>query len=982
MQDIYKDLNDEQLEAVRHDGGPLLIIAGAGTGKTTVITRRIAALIDKGIDPGSILALTFTEKAAVEMEERVDRLVPYGYSTVAISTFHSFGDRTLRDNALSLGLNPDFKLLTESESIIFLKEHLYELPLDRFRPKGDPSKYLSALIKFIGRLKDEDITPEEFLSHVEDLKKKGAPEEMADDEEAFLDLLGEREELARTYARYTELMAANGYLDFGDLVVLTLKLLRARPNVLKRCREKFSHILTDEFQDTNYAQFELVKLLAGKEANLTVVADDDQSIYKFRGAAVSNVLNFLDAYPASRLVTLKRNYRSVQPILDAAYRLIGHNNPDRLEVKRGIDKKLKAAKSFRDAERYGVKHMHFDSLVNEADFVAEEIVERVEGGGARFRDFAVLVRARSDAEPFLSSLDARGVPYHFSGNSGLYSREEIVLLICFLKCITNFTDSVSLAHLSSSIIYGLPASDLVPCNDFARRTSTPLYYVMKRIAKGEMPETAVKVTEDGVARIKRIVSDIERFSQMATEEPVGRVLYAFLTDSGYLTRLIEEDNERAEDEVLNIGRFFEITKHMQDALAIKKASTLVEDLKLLMDAGDNPGMAEPDLDDDAVQILTVHKAKGLEFPTVFMVGLVSERFPRRARKDPLEPPGELIKDILPSGDHHLQEERRLFYVGMTRAMETLYLTSSADCGGVRRKKVSRFVMEALDMPHAEAAGPVRTGSAGTIETIGRPAAAATVAGEEGSTSEVSLSYYKIDDYLTCPLKYRFAHVLRIPLLPHHTIIYGKAVHDAISHYFRLRLEGSTPSLEEFLGVFRSAWKSEGFLSKEHEKERFNAGVESLKDFYEKAAKIVPAAVEKDFNISIGGIKVKGRWDLLVERGDGPYVVDFKTSEVKEQKKADKKAKESDQLKLYALAYREVFGKMPAGCELHFVGPGLVGAAEFGEKDMDKIKEKVSTVAEGLLKRDFAANPNYLACGWCAFNNICPGKEKSVKGLSV
>jgi DNA helicase-2/ATP-dependent DNA helicase PcrA len=998
MQDIYKDLNEEQRKAVLHDGGPLLIIAGAGTGKTTVITRRIASLIEKGVAPESILALTFTEKAAAEMEERVDRIVPYGLSNAEISTFHSFGDRVLRENALSLGLVPDYKLLTESESVIFLKEHLFDLPLDLFRPKGDPSKYLSALIKFIGRLKDEDITPEDLLSHVEVLKKNGPPPD--GDEEAYRDLVRERAELADTYARYTELMAEKGYLDFGDLVVLTLKLFRLRPNLLKRYRERFSYILADEFQDTNYAQFELLKTLAGGEANLTVVADDDQSIYKFRGAAVSNVLNFLKEYPEASNVTLKKNYRSVQPILDAAYRLICNNNPDRLEVKSGIDKKLEAAVAPEDVgpARFGVKHIHFDSLINEAEFVAEEIEKRVggdgHGNGARFRDFAVLVRARSDAVPFLRALEARGVPYHFSGNSGLYSREEIVLLVCFLKCITNFTDSVSLAHLAGSIIYGLSAPDLVPCNDLSRRTHTPLLYVMKRVAAGEVPPTIVKVSDEGLSKIKRIVEDIERFSQMAIEEPVGRVLYAFLTDSGYIGRLLEEGSERAEDEVRNISRFFEITRHMEETLSIRKASTLVENLKLLMEAGENPGMAEPDLDDDAVQVLTVHKAKGLEFPTVFMVGLVSERFPRRARKDLLEPPEELIKDILPAGDHHLQEERRLFYVGMTRARETLYLTGSADCGGVRRKKPSRFVVESMDEPHAASPPVLKTGSAGIMETIGRPAAAMGGggavqggaggrggAGEIVEAGELSLSFYKIDDYLTCPLKYRFAHVLNIPLLPHHTIIYGKAVHDAISYYFKNRLEGKEITLEEFLEAFKRGWKSEGFLSKEHELARFNSGVESLKRFFEKASGIKPSAVEKDFSIDVAGVLVRGRWDLIVERAGGPFVVDFKTSEITEQKKADKKAKESDQLKLYALAYREAFGRMPAGCELYFVESGLAGAVEPGDKDIEKISEKVATVAEGLKRRDFTARPNYLNCGWCAFNNICPDKEKKAGGLS-
>src|SRR3990172_5194624 len=258
-------LNPEQLKAVTHGDGSLLIIAGAGTGKTKVITHRIAHLIEKGVNPNQILALTFTEKAAGEMEERVDRLVPYGYSNVWISTFHSFGDRVLRDNVLEIGLTPDFKVLSEAERIIFLQDNLFELPLNYYRPLGNPTKYLSAVAGLISRLKDEDVGPEEYVAYAEELKKSEAE-------------LIQQDELAKTYAKYQELMARHGYMDFGDQVVLPLKLFRTRPHILKRYQEKFRYILVDEFQDTNYAQFELVRLLAERHKNITVVADDDQCL--------------------------------------------------------------------------------------------------------------------------------------------------------------------------------------------------------------------------------------------------------------------------------------------------------------------------------------------------------------------------------------------------------------------------------------------------------------------------------------------------------------------------------------------------------------------------------------------------------------------------------------------------------------------------------------------------------------------------------
>ncbi|MBI5047633.1 MAG: UvrD-helicase domain-containing protein [Deltaproteobacteria bacterium] len=985
-------LNPEQLSAVTYGNGPLLIIAGAGTGKTKVITHRIAHLIESGVNPNQILALTFTEKAAGEMEERVDRLVPYGYSNVWISTFHSFGDRVLRDNVLEIGLTPDFKVLSEAERIIFLKENLFELPLNYYRPLGNPTKYISAITGLISRLKDEDVGPEEYAGYIEKLKEaKGKGQEVEEVE------IIQQDELAKTYAKYQELMAKHGYLDFGDQVVLPLKLFRARPHILKRYQEKFRYILVDEFQDTNYAQFQLVKLLAERHKNITVVGDDDQSIYKFRGAAISNVLGFQKIYPDAKLVTLTKNYRSVQPILDTAYRLISHNNPDRLEIKSGIDKRLVTEKKPEvRSQKSGVKHLHFDTLTKEAETVAEMIEagargsrgQGVKDGGEplfyNYRDFAILVRANSDAEPFLKALKDKGIPHRFSGNQGLYSREEIRLLIAFLKVITNFNDSMNLFHLASSEVYQLKAADLIPCHNISRQSHKPLYYVMKEIMGCGMrdvgcgkdkdltttPNLPPPTSQEGLATITKLISDIDKYSEVALGETAGKVLYSFLTDTGYLTRLSQENCASAVEKVQNIAKFFELTQHMEATLSVKKVTAFVEYINVLMEAGDNPGTAEPDVEADWVQVLTVHKAKGLEFPVVFMVGLVSERFPRKERKEQIELPDALIKDILPSGDFHLQEERRLFYVGMTRAMNELYLTSASDYGGVRAKKVSQFVLEALDMPKAETAAAKTK----PVEAIKR------FAPQTGTIHELplqpmpddtvlSLSYYQIDDYLTCPLKYKYIHILKVPLLPHHTVMYGKAMHEVVSVYFRKKADGSKTNLDELMNVFAANWRSAGFVTKEHETQRYEAGKEAIKKFYEAQEKdgIMPAAVEREFVVDIGMNRLKGRWDMIEERKDGPYIIDFKTSDVREEKNAHKKAKDSVQLLLYALAYKENFKKLPAGCELHFLESGLIGKALFEGKHIEKAMNMIDAVAKGVRARDYTARPDYLNCDYCAFN---------------
>ncbi|PIZ00075.1 hypothetical protein COY62_04535, partial [bacterium (Candidatus Howlettbacteria) CG_4_10_14_0_8_um_filter_40_9] len=341
-----------------HDKGPILIIAGAGTGKTTVITRRIAWLIaEKKALPEEILALTFTDKAAAEMEERIDALVPYGFFDSWISTFHAFGDRILRENALELGLPADFRVLTFLEQMIFLKEHLFELDLKILKPLSNPTRHMEALLKHFSRLKDEDISPKDYLdwakgansnksvipatAGIQNSKGKkldprvplalnvseraGKPE---DDKIMTNKEIEKYLEIANAYKKYEELMIKNGFLDFGDQIRMTLKLFREYPHVLKKYQKKFRYILVDEYQDTNFVQNELIKTLVPGEGNITVVGDDDQSVYRFRGASISNILDFKDHYKKAKTVVLNKNYRSTKEILNASYKLIQFNNPD------------------------------------------------------------------------------------------------------------------------------------------------------------------------------------------------------------------------------------------------------------------------------------------------------------------------------------------------------------------------------------------------------------------------------------------------------------------------------------------------------------------------------------------------------------------------------------------------------------------------------------------------------------------------------
>ncbi len=968
---ILADLNDEQRRAVTHASGPLLIVAGAGTGKTAVITRRIAWLIaTRRARPAEILALTFTDKAAAEMEERVDVLVPYGYTDVWISTFHAFGDRVLRDHALELGLSPDFRVLTKAEQVIFFREHLFEFPLDVYRPLGDPTRYIETLIALISRAKDEDASPAEYRAHAD---RVIAEARAHPDDRELADLARQQQELALTYQRYQELLAKEGLVDFGDLITHTLRLLRERPAVLREYRERFTYILVDEFQDTNYAQFQLVRLLVGDDGpqHIAVVGDDDQSIYKFRGAAISNILNFLDVFPQAAQVVLTTNYRSHQGILDTAYRLIQHNNPDRLEDRRDLDKRLRAVR----VDGQAPQHVHLDTLSGEADWVAQQIAQKVERGDCAYKHCAVLVRSNADADPFMRALNMRGVPFRFTGSRGLYNREEIRLALAFLRALAKPGDNLSLYYLGVSPLYLISATDLAKALSYADRKHRTLEHVFRHLdASADLVE---EIAPESRAAISKLLNDLEEMRGVMNDHATGRVLYEYLvTRTGYVRRLATSGLADDEVRVANLAKFFDLVARYGEIAAYDRVPEFVKHMDDLIAAGDDPAVAEAEVDQDAVNILTVHKAKGLEFPIVFLVNCVADRFPTRHRGEPIALPGPLIKDILPSGDFHLQEERRLFYVAMTRAQRELYLTSARDYGGVRARKVSRFVLEALDLPKAD----TTAFHASPVEAIHRHAPSANgrqgLAGLIPPDQPIFLSYRQVDDYDLCPLKYKYTHILRVPLLRDHRVVYGSAIHEAIREYHRRKARRQLITLDDLVGSFERAWVNEGFISREHEDQRMAEGREVLARFfeYQETSGRVPTFVEAPFSFQVGLTRVKGRWDRVDLRGDEVVLIDFKTSDVRAQKDADRRARESLQLALYALAYREVYGALPTRLELHFLGPQqvLVGTAVPDAEALEKTAAIIERVAGGIRAGQFIATPDfYRACRYCAFASICP-----------
>jgi len=978
---LLDDLNDAQRAAVTHGAGPLLVLAGAGTGKTRVLTRRIAWLIaSRTAAPSSILGLTFTDKAAQEMEERVDQLVPFGYADTTLLTFHAFGHKLLTEFGMLLGLAGEPRVLPQAEAVVFLREHLYALPLDRLRPVGDPTRHLQELVRHFGRLADEDISPAAYAAHAaQEANAAAAAGDAARAETAALLL-----ELADCQRIYLDLLAKNNLTDFAGLLSLSLRLVREHPALAAELRRRHEWILVDEFQDTNFAQFALVQAICDASPNLTAVGDDDQSIYRFRGASISNILEFRQRYPACTTHVLTDNYRSTQPILDAAYGLIQHNNPDRLEIQAQVHKRLTARGAVPDGPP--VEACGFDTPSTEADFVAGQIQRAVAGGRRRYGDFAVLVRRHAAADPIARALNLAGVPCRVGGGGGLYERPEVEACLDALAAIAEPTNDRALFYLAASEAYALPALALSSLARLAARRHVRLER-LAREALAAAPGSALDPADLGLdapgarEELARLLGDLDALRPFAARHSTGETLYRFLAQCGYLEKLTQagaDGDALADEKVQNLARLFEVVKGFARLAPRDRAVEFVRHVALLREAGDDPRAAEPDHDADAVHVGTVHRAKGLEFPVVFLVGLEAGHFPGSSRRDPLPFPDALLPQAPPAGDFHRREERRLFYVGMTRAMEELTLTWAVDHAGARRWKVSPFVLEALDRIAVDAPVGKADAAAQVHRHLKRAEAKATPLAPIPAAQPLELSNAAIDDWLTCPLKYKYAHVLSVPFPVHHSAGYGVALHAAIQDYYVHRREGWPVDADRMVQAFDAAWTGEGFITREHEQERQAQGHRAVRAWFEReqAAPSSPALVEAAFRVPFGGNVLRGRFDRVdVRKGEGPVIVDFKSAAVDDQATADKRAEESLQLGVYALAYELAHGKRAAFAELHFIASGLVGRVAVTDERLAHTKERIGLAAAGIRARNYQPTPGYRACGYCPYNAVCPSKSR-------
>lgn len=998
----YADkLNPEQKRAVQHADGPLLIVAGAGTGKTTVITERIGWLIqNQKINPDQVLALTFTDKAAGEMEERVDKLLPYGYVDLWVSTFHSFAQRILEQHGIDIGLPDDFKLLDNTQSWLLVRQNLEKFNLDYYRPLGNPTKFIHALIKHFSRCKDELVFPRDYLDYAEKLRlDSGARKEESVELE-----VKRLEEVANAYHIYQQLLLDENALDFGDLINYCLKLFQDRPQILEKYHNQFQYILVDEFQDTNYAQYELIKLLAKPKNNITVVGDDDQSIYKFRGASISNILEFNKDFPKAEEVFLNTNYRSKQNILDLAYKFIQLNNPNRLEVKlktgkdsppkAGPPKAEKLNKELKSALKGKgiIEHLHQETLDDEVAGVVNKIQELYSKGESQWSDFAILVRANDQANAFTAGIETAGLPYQFVALKGLYLKSVVMDVIAFLKMLDNYHESPAYFRLLMSPVVKLQPKDLINLSHLATKKSWSLYETSRQYAG------LIKVSEKSQKAIEKIVSLIEKHTAIAKEKSVAKVVLSFLEEGGYI-KWIDKQAEQQKRETFNyLGQFYKRIKDFEKDNDDKSIKAYLSNLDLELESGEQ-GRLQSLLEEegpDTIKVMTVHQAKGLEYKYVFLVNLVDRRFPTTQRSEPIELPDDLVKEIIPEGDIHLQEERRLFYVGMTRAKEGLFFTSAEDYGGQRKKKLSRFLseigigqesekMKSKEKKDLEAIKKFKTKDQRPMTHRDIPA---------------RFSFTQLKAFETCPLQYKYAHILRIPVKGRYTYSFGKTMHNTLQKFFHLLRERSqsqqadlfnraqldksiksikSASLDELLKLYEENWLDDWYENKAHKDEYFKKGKKVLKEFYNNLPEpiIIPKFLEKGFNVKIGEHTIKGVIDRVDKLDDGTIeLLDYKTGRPKEEDKLSLDDKE--QLLIYQIAAINVLNEKVSKLTFYYLDNNTSVSFLGEDDDLEKIKQKVVETIEQIKNLEFIddskiATPSLHKCKFCDFKDVCEYK---------
>jgi len=974
-------LNEAQRRAITHGEGPLLVIAGAGTGKTRVITERIRHLLQSNqeLSGENILALTFTKKAAGEMKARVVKTTGERGKDVTLATFHSFCETLLKE------VEPNRTALEQVDHWILLRRNMGRLRLEKYRRLAEPGQFLSDFIAFFSRCQDELVSSEDYQRYADGLAGKLEAERGTLDEDTYkerAEQVAQEQEIARAYHANEQLLREKNAVALNGLITEAVALLKKDTGLSERLRERYRHILVDEFQDTNIAQLELLHLLSAEPRNIVVVGDNDQAIYRFRGASFGSFKLFLERFAGWSAgqdskpyrVTLTENYRSTPNILRVATQVIAQNEVSADFPKKVLQPTRAESERIRIAELAGTEE--------EAHWVTSEL-ERLHGAGHPWRDFAVLYRQHAHRDHLVEELSRRKIPFVISKLS-ILEHPLVRDVLAYLRLIAAPYDDVACARVLSAPAWHLEAADLVRLAErAAKKRGTALYDVLQA-PQSQLPFDA---SPGALGELMEFLSEQRKALKQRT---AGEIL------SG-LIEWLEIPQRAGTQDRKYVTRLSQFVKEWEKKSETRSLAEFLEYLDYFAQAGGTLSL-EDDAPGDAVQLMTVHGAKGLEFPHVFLLRVNQGAFPARNRAPLFEFPTALMKEELPQGDFHIQEERRLFYVALTRAEHRLTITTLPEKKGKVPTFIEDIVMDAAvkrrdvlqiapKVTLVDGARDASVTAPGKAEASLFPASAkppkifSRIANwaetfHPASPEPLKLSASAVENYRRCPKQYLFSYLWSLKEGPRATLSFGSVMHTTIKRFIEQLRKGVKLPFEEVKRIFETEWTSAGFEDEYQEAEYKKDGIEQLRAFHAAIIQAPPDVREQERGFELpleNNVVVAGRIDQINSLGRNDVeIVDYKTG--KPKKDAD--ARKDLQLSLYALAAKETFELNPVRLTFHYLQNNQIQSTTRDAKQLDEAQKIVLEAAGDIRAGEFAAKPGFV-CRNCAYKPICPAHEEAL-----